>query len=63
MNLVEEKRKRQQLSIVNKQKICELAKKRKKLIKKYIFEKIHKELKFNVDHCIKININHNLLQV
>jgi hypothetical protein len=28
MNPVEEKRKRQQLSIVNKQKICELAKKK-----------------------------------
>jgi hypothetical protein len=29
MNLIEEKRKRQQLSIANKQKICKLAKKAK----------------------------------
>jgi hypothetical protein len=34
-----------------------------KKIKKYIFDKIHKELKLNVDRHIKININHNLLQV
>jgi hypothetical protein len=34
MNPIEEKRKRQQLSIVDKQKICELAKKVEILIKK-----------------------------
>jgi hypothetical protein len=31
MNLIEEKRKRQQPSIANKQKICKLAKKAKKI--------------------------------
>jgi hypothetical protein len=31
MNLVQEKRKTQQLSVANKQKICELAKKAKNL--------------------------------
>jgi len=63
MNPIEIKGKRQQLSIVNKQKICELAKKTKKLILKNIFDKIHKEFKLNVDCHNKININDNLLQV
>jgi hypothetical protein len=36
---------------------------RKKLIKKNLIDKIHKELKLSVDHHIEINKNHNFLQV
>ncbi len=65
MNLVEEKRKKQ-LSIPNKQKMCKLAKKAKNLkLKKCSSQNtqdnIVKELKLNVNHNIKIGRNHNLL--
>jgi 3-dehydroquinate dehydratase len=60
---IEEKRKKQQLSIANKQMICGLTKKAKNLNLKNLVDKIHKKLKLNVDHHIKIGINHNPLQI
>jgi hypothetical protein len=61
------KEKKKQLSNVDKQKMCELAKKTKKLNFKNLVNKIHKliikELKLNVNHNNKIVKNHNLLQV
>jgi len=54
MNLVEEKRKNNNLSSANKQQNVNLPKKQKKLIKKTLVDKIHKliieELKLNVNH-------------
>jgi len=54
MNLVEEKRKNNNLSSANKQQNMNLPRKQKKLIRKNLVEKIHqliiKELKLNVNH-------------
>ncbi len=54
MNLVEEKRKNNNLSSANKQQNVNLPKKQKILIKKNLGDKIHKliiqELKLNVNH-------------
>jgi len=66
MNLVE-KEKKKQLSNVDKQRCANLSRKQKKLNWKNLVDKIHKlivkELKFNVNHNIKIVQNDNLLQV
>jgi hypothetical protein len=54
MNLVEEKRKNNNLSSANKQQNMNLPRKQKNLIRKILVEKIHqliiKELKLNVNH-------------
>jgi hypothetical protein len=54
MNLVEEKRKNNNLSSANKQQNMNLPRKQKNLIRKNLVEKIHqliiKELKLNVNH-------------
>jgi hypothetical protein len=47
MNPIEEKKKR--LFIVNKQKICKLAKKTENHNLKNLVDKIHKKFKFNVN--------------
>jgi hypothetical protein len=56
------RKKKKQLSNTNKQKMCELAKKAKHINFKNLVDKIHKlivtqELKFNVNHHIKIGWN------
>jgi hypothetical protein len=48
------KMKKKLFFILDKQKICKLA--------RYIIDKIHKELKFNIDHHIKTNKNHNIFK-
>jgi len=54
MNLVEGKKKSNNLSSANKQQNVNLSRKQKKLIKKNLVDKIHKpiikELKLNVNH-------------
>jgi hypothetical protein len=54
MNLVEEKRKNNNLSSANKQQNVNLPRKQKILIKKNLGDKIHKliiqELKLNINH-------------
>jgi hypothetical protein len=54
MNLVEEKRKNNNLSSAKKQQNMNLPRKQKNLIRKNLVEKIHqliiKELKLNVNH-------------
>jgi hypothetical protein len=54
MNLVQEKRKNNNLSSANKQQNMNLPRKQKNLIRKNLVEKIHqliiKELKLNVNH-------------
>jgi len=64
MSRVEKKKNRQQLSIIGKQKIYKLAKKTKKSwLTKFSLQDTKKKLKLNVDHHIKIDRNHNFLQV
>jgi hypothetical protein len=63
MNLVQKKKKRHLLFIVDKQKICEHVKKAKKINKKNSVNKMQKKFKLNVDCHIKICKNHNLLEV
>jgi len=67
MNLVEEKRKNN-FPMETSKRCANLPKKNgANLNFKKIIDKIHKlivkELKFNVNHSIKIDENHNLLQV
>jgi hypothetical protein len=58
MNPIENQIKKQQLFIANKQKICKLA----NFNLKNIIDKIHKELKLNIDHHIKTRKNHNIFK-
>jgi hypothetical protein len=51
-----------QLFIVDKQKICELANKIENLNLKNLIDKIHKDLKLNIDCHINACRNHNFFK-